>query len=176
MHLFGLNHDFHDLLAESIDAVEVCPHALHHDLVINVDHVGVAHAPAIHDIGHLHARFQLVALYIHRKNADLAGLHVVGDFPRKTGERAFGDFLEDKGLERRTDFDQFLRDAGGDLAAGQVGDDRDLFLGLNPQAGIHRVVGARRELGVEGRGGQVGQQWWRQAASFLVEPADWQIF
>ena len=52
---------------------------------------------------------------------------------------------------------QFVRDAGCDLAAVVVGDDRDFFRRLNPQAGIHRVVGAGRKFGVECGFGEIGE-------------------
>ncbi len=175
MDLPGLRHDVHDLLAERVNAIEVGPHAFQHDLVIDVDHVGVPHATPVDDIGHLHSRFQLVTLNVDRENADLAGLHVFGNLRRQASQRAFRQVLQHESLERRTDFDQLIGDAGSDVPAGQVGDDRDLFVGLNPQAGLHGVAGPRRKLGVEWSGGQIGQQWWCQATPFLVVPGNWRI-
>ncbi|MGC4056339.1 MAG: hypothetical protein QM757_46665 [Paludibaculum sp.] len=43
---------------------------------------------AIHDVGHLHAAPELVALRHYGKDAHLAGLHVVEHYLRHIGQRA----------------------------------------------------------------------------------------
>ena len=126
-HLFRLGDDVDDLLAEGIHAVEVGAHAFEHDFVADVDHVGVAHAAAIDDVGHLHARLQLVLLHSDGEDADVAGLHVVGDFAGQAGERASRDFFQHERFEWGPDLGQLLYDAGGDLAVGRVGDDGDFL-------------------------------------------------
>ncbi len=56
---------------------EVRAHAFQHDLLVDVDHVGVADFAAVHDVGHLHARPQFVGLRLHGEDADLAGFQIV---------------------------------------------------------------------------------------------------
>ncbi len=136
--------------------VEVGAHAFQHDLAVDVDHVRVAHAAAVDDLGHLHARLQLVGLHPHGEDAHVAGLHVFRDLVRQAGQRARRQIFQHKGLEGAANLDQFLRDAGGNFPARVVGDQRDLFRGLNAQAGVHRVVGAGREFGIEFDPGDIG--------------------
>src|SRR5262249_53685347 len=69
--LFCAADDLYDLFAQCVHAVEVGAHALQHDLAIDIHHVSVPHAASVHDVGHLHARLQFIALRMNRKNADL---------------------------------------------------------------------------------------------------------
>ncbi len=55
-HLLGAPHRFDNLGADAIDFEEVGPHAFQHDLMIDVDHVGVPDFAAVHHVGHLHPR------------------------------------------------------------------------------------------------------------------------
>ena len=144
---FGARHDVDDFAAERVNLVVVRAHAFQHDLPVDVDHVGVAHPAAVHDVGHLHARLQFVALHIHGKDADVAGLHVLGDLGWKVGQRTRRKIFQHEGLEGRAQLRQLLRNAGGDVAAGIVGDERDLLVRLDAQAGVDRVAGAGRESG-----------------------------
>src|SRR5208283_4746176 len=72
--LLGGADDLDDLLAERIHTGKIGAHAFQHDLVIDVDHVRVAHLAPVHDVGHLHARLQFIGLYSNGEDADLAGL------------------------------------------------------------------------------------------------------
>ncbi len=104
---FACADDLDDLLAEA-STREVGAHAFQHDLLVDVDHVGVAHLAAVDDVGHLHARLQFVALRVHGEDADLAGLHVVGDRGGKIGQRTRRQILQHEGLERRAHASQFV--------------------------------------------------------------------
>ena len=84
---------------EAIDLVVVGAHALAHDFGRDVDHVGVAHAAAVDDVGHLHARVELVGLHLHGEDGDLRGFHVCEDGGRHVGERARGEIFEDEGVQ-----------------------------------------------------------------------------
>ena len=81
--------------AEPIDLVIVRAHPFEHDLPVDVHHVRVPHAPAIDDVGQLHAGAELVRLHVHGEDADVAPLHVRGD-RRAAGsvERPRRDVLE----------------------------------------------------------------------------------
>ena len=61
---------------------------------------------------------------------------------------------------------QFLRDAGGNFAAGVVGDERDFLVGLNAQAGVDGVIRAGRELGIKGSFGEIGENGLNQVNPF----------
>ena len=98
-------------------------HALEHDLPVDVHHVRVAHPAAIDDVGHLHARVQLVRLDVHGEDADLALLHVGRDDRGQAGERPGRDVFEDERAIRRADRFDLVDQAGGDVLARAVGDD-----------------------------------------------------
>src|SRR5271165_1507785 len=87
-HLLGASHGFDNLGANAIDFEEVGPHALQHNLVVDVNHVGVPNLAAVDHVGHLHARAQFVGLRLHGEDANLAGLEIVHDLFRKIGQRA----------------------------------------------------------------------------------------
>ncbi len=146
---------FEDGLREAVDGEEVGAHALGHDLWGDVDHVGVTHAAAVDDVGHLHAAMQLVGLDFDGEDADLRGLHVVEDGRRKIDEWAGGEGFEDEGVPGATDAVEFRDERGGDGEAALVGDEGDLFVGLDAQAGGDRVASAGGELGGEGGGAEV---------------------
>ncbi len=167
---FRLGDDVHHFAAERVDLVVVGAHAFQHDLLVDVDHVRVAHLAAVHDVGHLHARLQLVALHLDGEDADIAGFHVVGDLRRQVGQRAWRQVFQHERLEGRAQLRQLLSDAGGDLATGVVGDQRDLFARLNAKASVDRVVSARREFGIESSFGEIGENWLSQEQSF---PESW---
>ena len=136
-----------DGLAEAVDGVEVGAHALGHDLRGDVDHVGVAHAAAIDDVGHLHAAVEFVRLDLDREDADLRGLHVVEDGGGEIDKRARGKGFEDEGVPGAADAIEFSDERGRDGEAALVGDESDLFVGLDAQAGGDGVAGAGDELG-----------------------------
>ena len=103
LNLFRAANNLQDFSAESVHAIEVSAHTLQHDLAIDVDHVGVPHPAPVHDVGHLHARLQFVALRVHGEDADFAGLHVVGDLLRQISQRARRQVFQHKRPERRTE-------------------------------------------------------------------------
>jgi hypothetical protein len=139
-----------DGLREAVDGEEVGAHALGHDLGGDVDHVGVAHAATIDDVGHLHAAVELVGLDFDGEDADLRGLHVGEDGGGHLGEWAGGDGLEDEGVPGAADAFEFGGDRGGDGQAAVVGDESDLLVGLDAQAGGDGVARAWSELSREG--------------------------
>ncbi len=71
-HFLRVADDVDHFRAEAIDLVKIGAHALEHHLAVDVDHVAMAHLPAIDDVGELHARAELVALHVHGQDADLA--------------------------------------------------------------------------------------------------------
>ncbi|XWK67192.1 hypothetical protein RBB80_27490 [Tunturiibacter gelidiferens] len=75
-----------DGLGEAVDGEEVGAHALGHDLRSDVDHVGVTHAPAVDNVGHLHTAVELVGLDLDREDADLRGLHIFEDCGGEVGK------------------------------------------------------------------------------------------
>ncbi len=160
--------DLHRLAADGVDLVVVGAHAFQHDLLVDVHHVRMAHLAAIDDVGHLHARLQLVALHLDGEDGDVAGLHVLGDLTRQVGQRARRQVFQHERLEGRAQLLQLGGDAGGDLATFVVGDDRDLLRRLDAEAGIDRVVGARRELGIERCFGEIGESWLNQVSTFRI--------
>ena len=103
----GLADLVEDGLAEVVDGEEVGAHALRHDLGGDVDHVGVAHAAAVHDVGHLHAAVQLVGLDLDGEDTDLRGLHVFEDDSGHLGKGSRCDGLQDKGIPGAADALQF---------------------------------------------------------------------
>ena len=125
--------------------------------LVDVDHVRVTHLAAIDDVGHLHARLQLVALHSDGEDPDVAGFHVVGDFLRKRSQRTRREIFQYEGLEGRAQVREFMRDAGRDLATSVVGDQRDFFARLNAEAGVDGVMRAGRELGVKSGFGEIGE-------------------
>ena len=111
--------------------------------------MGVAHAAAVDDVGHLHAGAQLVGLDLDGEDADLRGLHVGEDFGGHFGERARGDVFEDVGVPLAADAVELAGERGGDGEAALVGNEGDLLRGLNAQTGGDGVVRAGNELGGE---------------------------
>lgn len=75
-------------------------HSLAHDLRRDVDHVGVAHAPPVHHVGHLHPTLQLVALYLNGKDRDRRGLHIRENRLGHADQRALGQVFEQKAIPR----------------------------------------------------------------------------
>ena len=116
-HLLCAPHYLDNLGADAIHFQEVGAHAFQHDLVIDVDHVGVADLAAVDHIGHLHARLQFVGLRLHRKDADLAGFEVVHDFTRQIGQRTRRKFFQNPGPVGSAQSFQFMDDAGARFPA-----------------------------------------------------------
>jgi len=143
-----------NLLRETIDSVVVCPHAIAHDFRGDVDHVRVAHAAAIDDIGHLHARVEFVGLHLHGKDGDRRGFHVFEDGGRHVCEGALGEVFEDEGVKWAATLVQLRSDGSGDRLGNAIGDEGDLLVRLNAQAGEDGGAGA----GDEFSGVRLGQQ------------------
>ena len=132
---------------EAVDEVEVGAHALAHDLRRDVDHVGVAHVAAVDDVGHLHARVELVGLHLDGEDGDLRGFHVGEDGGGHVDERARGQVFEHEGVPGAAALGQLRAEGGGDGLGGAVGDERDLFGGLDAQAGGDGRARAGNEFG-----------------------------
>ena len=92
---------------------------------------------------------ELVALHVHGEDADLALLHVGGDRRRQIDERPLGDVFEDERLVGRADLLDLVHEAGGDVFAIAIGNDRDALVRLHVEADANRVAGARGEFLVE---------------------------
>lgn len=144
-----------DSLREAVDGEEVSAHALGHDLGGDVDHVGVAHAAAIDDVGHLHAAVKLVGLDFDGEDADLRGLHVFEDGGGQIDERTGREGFEDEGVPGAADLVQLRDKGGGDGEAALVGDEGDLLVWLDTQAGRDGVASTWGELRGEGGGAEV---------------------
>src|ERR1700677_5383331 len=61
-----------------------------------------------------------------------------------------------------------MRDAGGNLHARMVGNERDFFRRLDAQAGVHSAFRTGRELRIEFDLGDIGQNGLGQATPFLA--------
>src|SRR6266851_1347170 len=144
-----------DGLGETVDGEEVGAHTLGHYFGGDVDHVGVAHAAAVDDVGHLHAAVELVGLDGDGEDADLRSFHVGEDGGGHFGEGARGKGFEDEGVPGAADSVEFGGDGGGDGEAALVGDERDFFVWLDAQAGGDRVACAGGELGGEGSSAEI---------------------
>ena len=106
----GTANTVENLLRETVDPIIVCAHSIAHDFWRDVDHVGVTHAAAVDDVGHLHARVELVGLHLHGEDGHLRSFHVFDDGSRHIDERAWCEIFEDEGIE-------------GAAALGQLGGD-----------------------------------------------------
>jgi len=135
-----------NLLAKAVDLIVVCAHAVAHDFGGDVDHVGMTHAAAIDDVGHLHAGMEFVGLHLHSEDGDLRSLHVFKHRRGHIPERSWGDVFEDEGVKGAAAFGELRSDRGGDGLGDAVGDERNLFIGLDAQAGGDGGAGARDEL------------------------------
>ena len=137
-------------LREAVDLVEICAHALGHDLAGDVDHVGVAHAAAVDDIGHLHAGAKFVGLDLDGEDRGVRALHVIEHQRGHGSDRAGRKRLQDEGVPRAADAVEFRDDGRGDLHARLVGDEGDLLRGPDVQTGGDGVARACGVLGREG--------------------------
>jgi len=112
--------------------------------------VGMAHAAAVDDIGHLHARAQLVGLNLNSKDGDGRGFHVIEDGGGHVGERARREVFENEGVERAAAVSQLRCDGSGDGFRDAVGDEGDLLVGLDAQTSKDGGAGSWSEFGGEG--------------------------
>ena len=144
-----------NLLGEAVDEIEVGAHALAHDFRRDVDHVSVAHAAAVDDVGHLHAGVELVGLDLHGEDGDLRRFHVGEDGGGHVNERARGEVFEDEGVPLTTELGKLRGDGRGDGLGDAIGDEGDLFGGRDAQAGGDSGTGAGDELGGIGNGKQM---------------------
>ena len=102
---------------------------------------------SIDNVGHLHARVKLVGLHLHGEDGDGGGFHVFEDGGGHVDERTRREVFEDKGVEGTAALGELGRDGGGDGLSDAVGDERDLLVGLNAQAGEDGGAGAGDEFG-----------------------------
>jgi len=147
--LAGGGGDIADRDGEGVDFVEVGAHALEHDAFFDIDHVGVAHAAAVDDVGHLHAAVEFALLGDDGEEGDLGLFHVFEDGGGHVGEGAGGVIFKAEGIPLAAEGIELVGEGGGDLLAGEVGDEGDAFGLLNAEAGMDGVVGAGGKLGVE---------------------------
>src|SRR5262249_9736622 len=103
-----------DLLADSVNPSVVGAHALHHDLLVDVDHVRMPDLAAIDHLGHLHTRFQLVGLHLNGKDTNLAILELFQYLGRHLIQWTLGKLLEHKGAKRRTGLYYLVNNTGSD--------------------------------------------------------------
>ena len=143
----GATDTVQNILAEAIDLVVVCAHAFTHDLRRDVDHVGVAHAAAVDDIGHLHAGLQLVGLDLHGEDGNLRGFHVCKDGRRHIDEGARSEVFENEGVEGASALGELGSDRGSDWLGDAIGNEGDFLVGLDAQAGEDGGAGAGDEFG-----------------------------
>ena len=151
----GFANAVEDLLREAIDEIEVGAHTLAHDFGRYVDHVSVAHATAVDDVGHLHAGVELVGLDLHGEDGDLRGLHVGEDGGGHVNERARGEVFKGEGVPLAIELGKLLGNGRGDGFGDAIGDEGDLFGGRDAQAGGDGGTGAGDELGGVGHGKQM---------------------
>ncbi len=147
--LFGGAHPLDNLRTQAVDLQKIRAHAFQHDLLIDVDHVGVADLAAVHDVGHLHARLQFVSLRLHGEDADLAGLKIGGDHLRKIRQGTRCHILQHPGAIRAAHCFQFAHQRGRDFQTCFVRDNGHFFGGLYAQAHAHSVARAGRQLGIK---------------------------
>ena len=136
-------------VADAIHLGEIRPHPFQHDPPVDVHHVRMPDLPPVHDIRHLHARLQFVALHLHREDADLACLQIVQNLLRQIASAAAPPILQHERLVRRAHLLQFVHEAAAISLRRLIGDDRDFLRGLHAQAHVHRIARARSQFGIE---------------------------
>ena len=140
------------LAAELIHLAEISTHAFQHDLAVDVDHVGVADAPAVHDRGHLHARGQFAGLSRGGEDAHLARFQVVEDGLGHVPQRTLGEIFQGPHLVGSAHSGDFTGDAASNFLRLAVSDQRNFFLRPDAQAHSNGITGAGKELRIERRG------------------------
>jgi len=143
----GAAHAIEYLLTEAVDLIVVGAHAIAHDLRCDVDHVSVAHAAAVDDVGHLHAGLQLIGLHLNSEDGDLRSLHVFEHSGRHVDERARREIFKDESVERAATLGELSSDGCGDGLGDAVGDEGDLFVLPDAQTGEDGRAGAGDEFG-----------------------------
>ena len=142
----GAAHAIQNLLREAVNLVVVGAHAVAHDLRRDVDHVGVTHAAAVHDIGHLHARAQFIGLHLHGENRNLGRFHILKHRGGHVCERARREVFKNEGIERASALGELGGNRSCDGLRHAIGDQRDLFVRLNAQTGEDGGAGAGNKL------------------------------
>src|SRR5450755_113563 len=140
--------DFNHQQADAIHLAEVRAHAVAHDLLGDVDHVGMTDLAPGYDLGHLHTGAQLVELGLGREDTDLACLQVVEDRSRHIGKRTRRDMFKRPAAIRRAQTVELSGQGGRNFDGGQIGDQRYFFERLNPQAHARRVARSLNEGGL----------------------------
>jgi hypothetical protein len=97
--------------------------------------VGVTHATAVDDVGHLHPRAKLVGLDLYGEDGNLRRFHVFENGSGHVVERTRRQIFKDEGIEWAAALCELGRDGCGNRLGDAVGDERDLFVGLNAKAG-----------------------------------------
>jgi hypothetical protein len=112
----------------------------------------VAHALAVDDVSHLHARAKFAGLDFDRKDGSVRRLHIVEDGGGHGGERSGLERLQYKRVPLAAGRLEFGGDGCRDLQGGVVGDERNFFGRLDAQArryGVVRAVGVLQRKGDE---------------------------
>src|SRR6266576_678038 len=147
----SLAHHLDNFLAQAVHTLKIGTHAFQHDLAVDVDHMRVTDLAPVHNVSHLNARAQLIALRLYGKDRHLALFEVFKNLAGQVPERTVCQFLNHPGVIRRAKLLEFCHDRGRDLQRHLIRDDADALGGLNPQADIHRITGPGSEFGVKGK-------------------------
>jgi len=73
----------------AVDLFEIGTHPLHHDLLVDVDHVSMADSVPVHDRSHLNARGELAHPCLGGEDAHLRLRQIVENNLRHRAERSF---------------------------------------------------------------------------------------
>ena len=130
----GAANPIQNLLAEPVNKIKVRSHALAHDLWRDVDHMSMAHVAAVDYVGHLHARVEFIGLHLDRKDRYLRGFHIGEHLGGHVDERARGKVFEDERVPIAATLGELRGKSGGDGLGDAIGDERDLFRGVDAQA------------------------------------------
>ena len=131
VNVLGARADRADLGSEFVDFGEVGAHALHHDALLDVHHVRVAHLAAIDDIGHLHAALQFVLLRYDGEDTHFALVHVCQHLGRHIWRGPPAVILQTEGGIAGTHLFDLPHQGGRNLLAHLVGDDGNSLGGID---------------------------------------------
>jgi hypothetical protein len=119
-----------------------------HNFRSHADHVSVADLAAFDDADDGHARAEFAGLRRHAHRAYVANFESLQDIRRGRAHRTWTKIFEEQPSVSRVTVFNGGGDAGGDGAAGFVGDKRNMLAGTNAEASFHGVLGAGHQLWV----------------------------
>ena len=138
-------HAVAQLLAETIDAAVVGAHALAHDARRDADHVRVADPPALDDADDRAPRVELALRAAGRRGCRRRRARARPALPAaRWSSAAAASASIDRQVATAPALAERLLEAGGDLRARPVGDQRHALAGLDRQAGLDGIARARR--------------------------------